>query len=61
MSYEKQSIVDLEWGDGDGENEERVSENRNEEDTDKAEELMKRFVIRELKKRKIILVRVKRE
>jgi soluble P-type ATPase len=38
-----------------------VSENRNEEDTDKAEELMKRFVIRELKKRKIILVRVKRE
>lgn len=38
-----------------------MSENRNEEDTDKAEELMKRFVIRELKKRKIILVRVKRE
>lgn len=31
MSYEKQSIVDLEWGDGDGENEERVSENGNEE------------------------------
>jgi len=38
-----------------------VSENRNEEDTDRAEELMKRFMIRELKKRKIILVRVKRE
>jgi hypothetical protein len=33
-SYEKQIVVDLEWGDGDGENEEGVSENGNGENTD---------------------------
>ena len=27
MSYEKEMVVDLEWGDGDGENEEGVSDN----------------------------------
>ena len=34
MSYEEQMVVDLEWGDGDGENEEKVSENGNRENTD---------------------------
>ena len=34
VSYEKQIVVDLEWGDGDGENEEWVSENGNGENTD---------------------------
>ncbi|KAJ8637161.1 hypothetical protein MRB53_011428 [Persea americana] len=34
VSYEKQIVVDLEWGDGDGENEEGVSENGNGENTD---------------------------
>ncbi|CAL9004184.1 unnamed protein product, partial [Prunus brigantina] len=34
VSYEKQIVVDLEWGDGDGENEEGVSENGNRENTD---------------------------
>ncbi|TXG65900.1 hypothetical protein EZV62_007175 [Acer yangbiense] len=34
VSYENQIVVDLEWGDGDGENEEGVSENGNGENTD---------------------------
>jgi hypothetical protein len=34
VSYEKQIVVDLEWGDGDGENEEGVSENGNGENAD---------------------------
>uniref|UniRef100_A0A2N9G6A8 Integrase catalytic domain-containing protein n=5 Tax=Fagus sylvatica TaxID=28930 RepID=A0A2N9G6A8_FAGSY len=34
VSYEEQIVVDLEWGDGDGENEEGVSENGNRENTD---------------------------
>ena len=34
VSYEEQMVVDLEWGDGDGENEEGVSENGNRENTD---------------------------
>ena len=29
MSYEEQMVVDLEWGDGDSENEEGGSENGN--------------------------------
>ena len=34
MSYEEQIVVDLEWGDSDGENEEGVSKNGNRENTD---------------------------
>ena len=34
VSYEEQMVVDLEWGDGDSENEEGVSENGNRENTD---------------------------
>ena len=34
VSYEKKIVVDLEWGDGDGENEEGMSENENGENTD---------------------------
>ena len=34
MSYEEQMVVDLEWGDGDGENEEGVSENGNRKNID---------------------------
>ncbi|KAJ8645921.1 hypothetical protein MRB53_007669 [Persea americana] len=34
VSYEKQIVVDIEWGDGDGENEEGVSENGNGENAD---------------------------
>jgi hypothetical protein len=34
VSYEEQKVVDLEWGDGDGENEEGMSENGNRENTD---------------------------
>ncbi|KAL6319939.1 hypothetical protein AAG906_037015 [Vitis piasezkii] len=34
VSYEEQMVADLEWGDGDGENEEGVSENGNRENTD---------------------------
>jgi hypothetical protein len=34
VSYEKQIVVDLEWGDGDGKNEEGVIENGNGENTD---------------------------
>ena len=34
VSYEEQMVVDLEWGDGDGENEEGVSENGNRKNID---------------------------
>ena len=34
VSYEEQMVADLEWGDGDGENEKGVSENGNRENTD---------------------------
>lgn len=55
VSYEKQTGVDLEWGNGDGEHEE-VSENRNGEIT----EGEMRLVIGKLEKTKTILARVNR-